>query len=806
MRALEQAAGPAPSGSEKAHDQQNLPPLPPDAMIIVPVRNFVLFPGMVMPVTIGRPRSVAAAQQAVREQRQVGILKQRDPDVAEPTALDMHRMGTVANVVRFITDPNGTHHLVCQGDERFQVVEFLSGWPFLVARVLRIPEPATRTPEIEARLLHLRGQALEALELMPQAPRELVAAIQGIDQPGALADLTMAYMDVKPDEKQEILETVDVAARMDKVSRLLAQRIEVLRLSAEIGQQTKAALDERQREVLLREQMAAIQKQLGEGEEGKAAEVAELDKAITAAEMPKEVEDAARKELRRLQRMPEAAAEYGMVRTYLDWLIELPWKLPEDSPIDIGEAKRILDADHYGLPKIKRRIIEYLAVRKLAPQGKAPILCFVGPPGVGKTSLGQSIARAMNRKFVRVSLGGVHDEAEIRGHRRTYIGALPGNIIQAIRKAGSRNCVMMLDEIDKLGAGIQGDPSAALLEVLDPEQNNTFRDNYLGVPFDLSRVVFITTANMLDTIPGPLRDRMEIISLAGYTEGEKLQIAMRYLVKRQMEANGIKDGQVEITEAAVQEIIQHYTREAGVRNLEREIGKALRHAAVRIAEGASGPIKIDRDDIPGILGAPQFESELAMRTSVPGVATGLAWTPVGGDILFIEATRLPGNGKLILTGQLGDVMKESAQAALSIVKNRASSFGIAPELFEKSDIHVHVPAGAIPKDGPSAGVAMFMALTSLMTERTVRSDTAMTGEISLRGLVLPVGGIKEKVVAAVRAGLKRVMLPARNRKDFDDIPEDARKQLEFIWLERVDDAVAAALEPTAKSARTEAAA
>jgi ATP-dependent Lon protease len=806
MRALEQAAGPAPSGSEKAHDQQNLPPLPPDAMIIVPVRNFVLFPGMVMPVTIGRPRSVAAAQQAVREQRQVGILKQRDPDVAEPTALDMHRMGTVANVVRFITDPNGTHHLVCQGDERFQVVEFLSGWPFLVARVLRIPEPATRTPEIEARLLHLRGQALEALELMPQAPRELVAAIQGIDQPGALADLTMAYMDVKPDEKQEILETVDVAARMDKVSRLLAQRIEVLRLSAEIGQQTKAALDERQREVLLREQMAAIQKQLGEGEEGKAAEVAELDKAITAAEMPKEVEDAARKELRRLQRMPEAAAEYGMVRTYLDWLIELPWKLPEDSPIDIGEAKRILDADHYGLPKIKRRIIEYLAVRKLAPQGKAPILCFVGPPGVGKTSLGQSIARAMNRKFVRVSLGGVHDEAEIRGHRRTYIGALPGNIIQAIRKAGSRNCVMMLDEIDKLGAGIQGDPSAALLEVLDPEQNNTFRDNYLGVPFDLSRVVFITTANMLDTIPGPLRDRMEIISLAGYTEGEKLQIAMRYLVKRQMEANGIKDGQVEITEAAVQEIIQHYTREAGVRNLEREIGKALRHAAVRIAEGASGPIKIDRDDIPGILGAPQFESELAMRTSVPGVATGLAWTPVGGDILFIEATRLPGNGKLILTGQLGDVMKESAQAALSIVKNRASSFGIAPEHFEKSDIHVHVPAGAIPKDGPSAGVAMFMALTSLMTERTVRSDTAMTGEISLRGLVLPVGGIKEKVVAAVRAGLKRVMLPARNRKDFDDIPEDARKQLEFIWLERVDDAVAAALEPTAKSARTEAAA
>ena len=804
MRSLEQGAGAAASGSEQSRSQQTLPPLPPDAMIIVPVRNFVLFPGMVMPVTVGRAKSVAAAQQAVREQRPVGILKQRDPDVSDPTALDMHRMGTVANVVRFITDQSGTHHLVCQGEQRFQVVEFLTGWPFLVARVLRIPEPTTRTSEIEARLLHLRGQALEALELLPQAPRELVAAIQGIDQPGALADMTMAYMDVIPDEKQEVLETVDVAARMDKVSKLLAHRIEVLRLSAEIGQQTKAALDERQREVLLREQMAAIQKQLGEGEEGKAAELAELDKAIAKAEMPKEVEDAARKELRRLQRMPENAAEYGMVRTYLDWLIELPWKLPEEQPIDIEEAKRILDADHYGLPKIKRRIVEYLAVRKLAPQGKAPILCFVGPPGVGKTSLGQSIARAMRRKFVRVSLGGVHDEAEIRGHRRTYIGALPGNIIQGIRKAGTRNCVMMLDEIDKLGAGIQGDPSAALLEVLDPEQNNTFRDNYLGVPFDLSRVVFITTANMLDTIPGPLRDRMEIISLAGYTDIEKLQIAKRYLVKRQLEANGIKDGQVEITDAALEEIIRHYTRESGVRNLEREIGKVLRNAAVRIAEGAGGPIKVDLADVQSILGAAQFESEVAMRTSVPGVATGLAWTPVGGDILFIEATRLPGNGKLILTGQLGDVMKESAQAALSIVKNRASLFGIDAERFTQSDIHVHVPAGAIPKDGPSAGVAMFMALTSLMTERTIRNDTAMTGEISLRGLVLPVGGIKEKVVAAARAGLKRVMLPARNRKDFDDIPEEARKQLEFVWLERVDDAVAGALEPATKPARANA--
>jgi ATP-dependent Lon protease len=772
-----------------------LPPLPPDALIVVPVRNTVLFPGMVLPFTLGRPKSIAAAQQAVRDQRQVGILLQRVAEVEDPTGIDMHRMGTLANVVRYITTPDGTHHVVCQGEQRFQIVEYLSGWPFLVARVLRIPEPETRSPEIEARFVNLKAQAVEAIQLLPQVPADLLAAIQSIEAPSALADLAAAYMDIKPEEKQEILETVDITARMDKVSRMLAHRIEVLRLSQEIGRQTKAALDERQREVLLREQMAAIQRQLGEGEEGKAAEIAELDKAITDAGIPKEVEDQARKELRRLQRMPEAAGEYGMVRTYLDWLIELPWRLPEEKPIDIAQARRILDEDHYDLEKIKRRIIEYLAVRKLSPQGKAPILCFVGPPGVGKTSLGQSIARAMDRKFVRVSLGGVHDEAEIRGHRRTYIGALPGNIIQAIRKAGSRNCVMMLDEIDKLGAGIQGDPSAALLEVLDPEQNHTFRDNYLAVPFDLSRVVFITTANMLDTIPGPLRDRMEIISLAGYTADEKLEIAHRYLVKRQVEANGLKPGQVEIEDDALREIIQNYTREAGVRSLERQIGQVLRNAAVRIAEGQSGPIRIGRGDLVAILGAPQFESETAMRTSVPGVATGLAWTPVGGDILFIEATRVPGSGKLILTGQLGEVMRESAQAALSIVKNRATALGIDASKFEKSDIHVHVPAGAIPKDGPSAGVAMFMALVSLMTERTVRSDTAMTGEISLRGLVLPVGGIKEKVVGAHRAGIRRIMLPARNRKDYDDIPELARREVEFIWLERVEEAVAAALEP-----------
>src|SRR6516225_4797495 len=666
----------------------------------------------------------------------------------------------------------------------------MSGWAFLVARVLRIPESQLRTPEIEARFLHLKGQALEALELLPQAPDELRGAIKAIEQPGALADLAVAYMDIKPEAKQEILETPDISARIDKVSRLLAQRIEVLRLSAEIGKQTKAALDERQREVLLREQMAAIQKQLGEGEEGKATELAELDKKIAEAGMPKDIEEQARKELRRLQRMPEAQGEYGMVRTYLDWLIELPWKLPEETFIDIAQARRVLDEDHYGLDKIKRRIVEFLAVRKLAPQGKAPILCFVGAPGVGKTSLGQSIVRAMNRKFVRVSLGGVHDEAEIRGHRRTYIGALPGNIIQGIRKAGTRNCVMMLDEIDKLGRGIQGDPSAAMLEVLDPEQNANFRDNYLGVPFDLSRVVFIATANMLDTIPGPLQDRMEIISLPGYTEEEKLEIARRYLVRRQLEANGLSAGQAEIDLEALRLIIKGYTREAGVRSLEREIGRALRHAAVQIAEGSAEKVMIEPKDLTTILGPPRFEGEIALRTSVPGVATGLAWTPVVGEILFIEATRVPGRGGLILTGQLGDVMRESVQAALTLVKSRTAQLGIDPSLFEKSDIHVHVPAGATPKDGPSAGVAMFTALASLLTNRMVRNDTAMTGEISLRGLVLPVGGIKEKVVAAAAAGLTRVMLPARNRRDFEEIPKSARDKLSFVWLEQVDDAIA----------------
>lgn len=780
---------------ENREDKALEPTSPPkDSVIVVPVRNIVLFPGLVFPITIGRAISIAAAQQAMREQRQIVVLLQRNVEAESPSPDDLYRVGTLANVLRYITGQDGANHLVCQGVQRFRVTEFLPGFPFLVAKGLHLPEPvvSTLSMDVEARFRLLKEQSLQALDLLPQAPPELRATVANASTPATLADLVAAYIDIPTGEKQEILETVDLNRRLDLVSRRLARAIEVMRLSADIAQQTRASFDKRQREAVLREQLVTIQRELGEGE-GETRDLAELEKAITDAKMPDEASQQAHKELRRLQRMPEASAEYGMVRSYLDWLTELPWNVSPSQPIDIAEARKILDADHYGLEKIKLRIVEYLAVRKLAPSGKAPILCLVGPPGVGKTSLGQSIARAMGRKFVRVSLGGLHDEAEIRGHRRTYVGALPGNIIQAIRRAGSRDCVMMLDEIDKLGAGIHGDPSAALLEVLDPEQNNTFRDNYLGVPFDLSSVTFLTTANLLETIPGPLRDRMEIIELNGYTSGEKLEIAKRYLVKREIEANGLRAGQVDLDDAAIREVIDGYTREAGVRNLEREIGRLLRSAAVKVADGSAQSVRIGAENVATILGARHFENEVAMRTSVAGVATGLAWTPVGGDILFVEAARLPGTGKLILTGQLGEVMRESAQAALSLVKSNAVALMIDPAAFEKSDIHIHVPAGATPKDGPSAGVAMFMALTSLLTGRTIRNDTAMTGEISLRGLVLPVGGIKEKVVAAARAGLKRVMLPARNKRDFDDIPTEARKSLDFVWLERVEDAVAAAL-------------
>ncbi len=781
----------AEPGSTAAEQVGEYPPLPDDALVIVPVRGAVLFPGVVMPLTIGRKRSIAAAQEAVRTRQPIGFLLQRESVTEEPLSVDLYDVGTAATVLRYVTGTNGAHHLICEGEERFRVLEFLPDYPFIVARVERMPEQASVNIEIEARAHQLRKLANETLELMPQVPEGVMQAIAQVMAPASLADLVAGFLDLTPEEKQDLLETFHLQTRLDKLIDKLTRRIEVMRLSEQIGRKTKAAMDEHQREFLLREQLKTIQHELGEGKTG--AELEELRKGIAEAGMPPEAEEQARKELARLEHMSEASAEYSMLRTYLDWMIELPWSKLSEENIDIANARAILEADHYGLEKIKKRILEYLAVRKLNPEGRSPILCFVGPPGVGKTSLGQSIARSMGLKFVRQALGGVHDEAEIRGHRRTYIGALPGNIIQGIRKAGTRNPVFMLDEMDKLGASFHGDPSSALLEVLDPEQNNSFRDNYLGVPFDLSRAFFIGTANVLDSIPGPLRDRMEVISLPGYTEQEKLQIARRYLVERQRKANGLQVSQIEISDAALTSIIRDYTREAGCRNLEREIGAVCRHAAVQFAEGRQDTLHIDAEQIPDILGARRFESEVAMRTRVPGVATGLAWTPVGGDILFVEATRIPGKGGLILTGQLGDVMKESAQAALSLVKSRAEQLGLERELFEQHDIHIHVPAGAIPKDGPSAGVAIYIALVSLLTGTTTHTDAAMTGEISLRGLVLPVGGIKEKVVAAVAAGIRTLLLPARNRKDLEDIPKDARERAQFVWLETVDDAVRAAL-------------
>jgi len=783
-----------PSGDAKPKGGAPSRPIPDDAMILLPVRNVVLFPGIVAPITVGRERSRAAAQEALRLERPIGILLQNKPEVDEPGPDDLHWVGTMATVLRYITS-DGSHHAIMKGVQRFRVLQFLEGYPFPVARVQMIEEPATPDPQVEGRARALRERATEILQMLPQIPAEIVTTFEGIEGAGELADFIAGMMDITSEEKQGLLETFELKARLDRMLELLSHRIEVLKVSREVDQRTRETIGDANRKHLLREQMRTIQKELGEGEE-EGAETAELDKAIAAAKMPEEVEKHARKELKRLERISDASPEHSMVRSYLEWLVELPWADEPHAAIDIAEARRILDEDHYGLEKVKRRILEHLAVRKLNPKGKSPILCFVGPPGVGKTSLGQSIAKATERKFARVSLGGVHDEAEIRGHRRTYVGALPGNIIHNLRKVGTRNSVMMLDEIDKLGAGgFHGDPASAMLEVLDPEQNSTFKDNYLGVPFDLSSVMFIATANVLDTIPGPLRDRMEVIQLPGYTAQEKLQIARRYLVARQLESAGLKAEQFEIADEALLAIVTDYTREAGVRNLEREIGNVIRNVAVRIAEGSVKDVKIGSGDLAAILGPLRFDAEVAMRAPVPGVATGLAWTPVGGDILFIEAARMPGSGKLILTGQLGDVMKESAQAALSLVKARSSQLGIAPEVLEKSDIHVHVPAGATPKDGPSAGVAMFLALTSLLTDRPVRSDLAMTGEISLRGLVMPIGGVKEKVLAALRAGIKTVMLPERNRRDLEEIPADARAQLEFRWIKDVDEAVSIALAP-----------
>ncbi len=767
-------------------------PLPDDVVALVPMRNVVLFPHVLMPVTIGRPKSVAALEHALAHKTVIAIALQKDPKADDPGLDALCRVGTLANIVQHRAGEDGQIHAVCQGLQRVRIVGLEEGHGFLAARIERIDEPSAASTQAQALALQLRERGIEILSMLPGVPAELAHVLQATRSPSQLADLAASLLDIEPAEKQMLLETIATEERLTKVLQTVTQRIEVLRLSQEIGARTKEQLDDRQRRFLLQEQLKTIKKELGENG-GNAQEIERIEAAITAAKMPPEVDEHVRKELRRLEHMQDGSGEYSMLSTWIDWMTELPWAAPEPLAIDIAAARGTLAADHFGLERVKQRILEFLAVKKLNPQGRAPILCFVGPPGVGKTSLGQSVARAIGRPFVRVSLGGVHDEAEIRGHRRTYVGAMPGNIVQGLRKAGARDGVMMLDEVDKMAASLHGDPSAALLEVLDPEQNSTFRDNYLGVPFDLSRVVFIATANVIDNIPAPVRDRMEVIDLPGYTLEEKLQIARSYLVRRQREHNGLQEGQCELTDAALRAIAATYTREAGVRQLEREIGRVMRGVAMKVADGSAAQVRVDEDSLEALLGPPTVEHDVALRSSLPGVATGLAWTPVGGDILFIEAMRVAGSGRLILTGQLGDVMKESAQAALTLVKSLAPSLGLASGVFDNVDVHLHVPAGAIPKDGPSAGVAMFVALASLFSDRPVRHDVAMTGEISLRGLVLPVGGIKEKVLAAQRAGVDTVLLPARNRKDLHDVPESTRQALRFVWLDNVDGALAAAL-------------
>ncbi|MBI2089990.1 MAG: endopeptidase La [Deltaproteobacteria bacterium] len=774
--------------------------IPPGAMLILPLRNTVLFPSTVLPLVVGRKASLQAVEEAVRQQLPVGLVAQRDPKLEAPKPEDLYPVGTAADILRMSTLSDGQRQIIVQGRQRFEIEEFLVTDPILIARVFLVTEKVPKTKEFEARMLHLREQVLRALELLPQPMSELKSTIENIEDPLALIDIVASTLDLPVAERQDILATFDLEARARKITEKLAHQIELLELSRKIGTETKEAMSRAQREYFLREQLRAIQRELGEAD-GKSVEVEELRKKIAAAKMPAEVEEEALRELGRLERIPEVAAEHSVIRNYLDWMVELPWSVTTVEQIDLPEARAILDADHYDLEKVKKRILEFLAVRKLKPEGKSPILCFVGPPGVGKTSLGQSIARAMNRKFIRQSLGGVHDEAEIRGHRRTYVGALPGNIIQGIRKAGTKNPVFMLDEVDKLSASFHGDPSAALLEVLDPAQNATFQDHYLGVPFDLSRVLFVTTANVLDTIPAPLRDRMEVLELPGYTEEEKIVIAARYLVPRQIAENGLEPGRVSISDDALREIIHSYTREAGVRQLDREVGAICRALATRFAEGIEEAVAVRADDVSGYLGPPRFLSEVALRTSLPGVATGLAWTPFGGDILFVEATRMPGDGKLLLTGQLGDVMKESAQAALSLVKSRAAALGISADAFRGNDVHVHIPAGAIPKDGPSAGITIFVALVSLLTGRRVSREVAMTGEISLRGLVLPVGGIKEKVLAAKRAAISCVLLPELNRKDLEDISAALRDEIRFVFVPTVDAALKHALEPARRRKR-----
>jgi ATP-dependent Lon protease len=764
----------------------------PGELPILPLRGTVLYPDLILPIMVGRKRSVKLIDDAMDGDRIIGVVTQRRSEVEDPKEGDLYSVGVAALILRMIRELDGSQRVIVQGISRVRIKEFSQRDPYYKAKVEPAEEIYARGVEIEALMMNLKNLFQRAVELAPYLTAELGTMVNNIKAPHILADLIASNLNISTNEKQSILETFDVRERLAKVHLLLNKEVQVLELGNKIQNQVKEDMDRTQREYYLREQLKAIKKELGELDEH-SAEIKELKERVKKAKMPPEVNAAAEKELERLAKIPPASAEYTVSRTYLDWLIEYPWSVATEDNLDIANAQKILDEDHYDLEKVKKRILEYLAVRKLKADMKGPILCFVGPPGVGKTSLGRSIARTMGRKFVRISLGGVRDEAEIRGHRRTYVGALPGRIVQGIKKAGTNNPVFMLDEVDKIGMDFRGDPSSALLEVLDPEQNFAFSDHYLDVPVDLSKVMFITTANVLDTIPPALRDRMETLELPGYSEDQKMMIAKEFLIPKQIGEHGLTSEYIEFEDEAIQMIINSYTREAGVRNLEREIAAICRGVAKDVAQGIKDKVRITRDNIHRFLGPVKFFPEVAERTSEPGVATGLAWTPTGGDIIFLEATKMRGEKGLTLTGQLGDVMKESAQAALTYVRSKSKELGIEEDFFQKTDIHIHVPAGAIPKDGPSAGVTMFVALTSLLTNRPVRSDVAMTGEITLRGLVLPVGGIKEKVLAATRAGIKTVILPKKNEKDLEEIPERIRKEMNFVFIQRMDEAIQLAL-------------
>lgn len=781
----------------------SVPPPPPaedeiefgEELAVLPIRNAVLFPGAVAPFDVGRDKSVALVEEVHNQDGPIiAIFAQKDPATDDPKKDDLYEMGCAARVLKALKHSSGNYSLILQGLTRIRLTEVLEEEPFLKARVQRINTPPVEDVEAEALAMSLRDVAKQVIQLMPELPREAGSLIDSIQAPGALADLVAANLDAPVDEKAQLIETVEVKERIRKVLRLLTRQLEILKMRERINSQIKEEMGKNQREYVLRQQLKAIKEELGE-DDGDQGDLDGIEERLAKAELPKEADEVAKKQLKRLRSMQVGSAEYTVVRTYLDWILDIPWSESTEDNLEILEVRKVLDEDHYGLDKVKKRIVEYLAVRKLKKDKKGPILCLVGPPGVGKTSLGRSIAKALGRKFVRVSLGGVHDEAAIRGHRRTYVGALPGQIIQGMKKTGTVNPVFMMDEIDKIGHDFRGDPSAALLEVLDPEQNNTFADHYLEIPYDLSNVMFVATANIADPIPPPLRDRMEILDIPGYTRREKLAIAKEHLIPKQIEDHGLSAEQLVITDEAVEGLIEHYTREAGVRSLERTVASVIRGVAVKVAEGdTTKRVLKSEEDISEFLGPVKFTSEVAERTEESGVATGLAWTSVGGEILFIEVTKMFGSGKMQLTGQLGDVMKESAHAALSYVRTNAERFGIPSDFLEKSDIHIHIPAGAMPKDGPSAGVTMFTAIVSLLTGIRVRHDVAMTGEISLRGRVLPIGGLKEKTLAAHRAGIKRVIVPERNRADLEEVPKEIRDELEFVFAKKVEDALEAALE------------